>query len=135
MQTSDIVVAAHGAGEANLMFMRPKRSVIEVFPFGFTPKLFETVALLFNLNYQAVVARPERETVENCIQDPELLLHFKELADHLEGEVVEEKKMNHDLWTYQSRICLRKQALQFDVKRVTGLVVKEAERILGHLNL
>lgn len=134
MQTSDIVVAAHGAGEANLMFMRPKRSVIEVFPFGFTPKLFEMVALLFNLNYQAVVSEPDRETVENCIQDPDLLQHFKDLADQLEGEVLEDKRMNHDLWTYQSRICLRKQALEFDVKRVADLVMKEAERIFGHLN-
>lgn len=38
---TDIVIAAHGATLSNVLFMRPKTAVIEVFPTGYEPRMFQ----------------------------------------------------------------------------------------------
>jgi hypothetical protein len=41
--TKDIVIAAHGAALSNVMFMRPHTAVIEIFPKGYEPGMFQAL--------------------------------------------------------------------------------------------
>lgn len=62
------LVAAHGAGLANLLFLRPGSTVIEVFPFGYTPHIFEELAAALGVRHIGVMAAPDGQGVADCLR-------------------------------------------------------------------
>eukprot|EP00168_Porphyra_purpurea_P013037 TRINITY_DN3517_c0_g1_i1.p2 TRINITY_DN3517_c0_g1~~TRINITY_DN3517_c0_g1_i1.p2 ORF type:complete len:441 (-),score=172.96 TRINITY_DN3517_c0_g1_i1:82-1404(-) len=67
MQETNVVVASHGAGVANLLFLRPGSTVLEVFPFGYTPPSFAELAAQLGLAHIGVMAAPDVEGVAACL--------------------------------------------------------------------
>jgi len=61
------LVAAHGAGLANLLFLRPGSTVIEVFPFGYTPRIFAELAAQLGVVHVGVMAAPDEAGVDACL--------------------------------------------------------------------
>jgi capsular polysaccharide biosynthesis protein len=59
VRESEVIVAVHGAGLANLMFARPQTSVIEIIPAGrYNDTCFPKKSCIFGLRHQVVFAEP-----------------------------------------------------------------------------
>jgi hypothetical protein len=61
----DILIAAHGAGLTNLIFMSPGSQVVEIIPFGYNQD-FEDLARIADLSYQKIFAYPLVNMVFSC---------------------------------------------------------------------
>ncbi len=70
MQEADIVVAAHSESNANLAFLRPGTSFLELLPFGVKPDSFRSIARAYDVDYRYVHAQPDTELFSRC------MIHF-----------------------------------------------------------
>lgn len=68
MQESDIVVATHGNGNANFMFLRPKARVFEIIPFGIRSDLYKNISVTYGSSYSTVVGQPDEEVFLACVK-------------------------------------------------------------------
>lgn len=70
MQETNVVVASHGAGVANLLFLRPGSVLVEVMPFGVPASPFATLSRLYGIPRVALTAQPDEDVFRSCV------LHF-----------------------------------------------------------
>lgn len=68
MQESNIVVASHGDGNANFIFLRPRSYIFEVFPFGFASDLYRSLSTTYGALYSAVHAQPDEDVFLSCVR-------------------------------------------------------------------
>jgi Glycosyltransferase 61 len=68
MQETSVVVSSHGDSNANIIFLRPESSLIEVMPFGLGPVTYSNLAKAFGVKYQTVMAQPDDEVFRSCIE-------------------------------------------------------------------
>lgn len=68
MQESSIVVASHGNGNANLIFLRPKSRVFEILPFGFVSSVYQNLSRAYGSIYSTVCAQPDEDVFLACIR-------------------------------------------------------------------
>eukprot|EP00168_Porphyra_purpurea_P020136 TRINITY_DN8351_c0_g1_i1.p3 TRINITY_DN8351_c0_g1~~TRINITY_DN8351_c0_g1_i1.p3 ORF type:complete len:149 (+),score=40.27 TRINITY_DN8351_c0_g1_i1:53-448(+) len=67
MQETNVVVASHGAGVANLLFLRPGSVLVEVMPFGITASPFATLARLYGIVRLPLTAMPDDDVFRSCV--------------------------------------------------------------------
>jgi Glycosyltransferase 61 len=75
MQHTHSLISIHGAELANTLFMRRAATVVEIYPFRYTPALFAKMMRLFGLNHQVFIADPDVPAFTQC------LLHFNQPND------------------------------------------------------
>jgi len=69
MQRTDVLVAAHGAGITNALFLRAGSSLVEVSPFGYAASVFRWLAVsVTSVRYERVVAAPDSDVFVGCMR-------------------------------------------------------------------
>jgi len=69
MQRTDVLVAAHGAGITNALFLRTGSSLVEVSPFGYAADIFRWLAVsVTSVRYERVVAAPDVDVFVACMR-------------------------------------------------------------------
>lgn len=68
MQESRVVVASHGSSSANIIFLRPGSSFIEVMPFGVEVDTYSNLAKAFGIKYTSIMAQPDEEVFVSCVE-------------------------------------------------------------------
>jgi len=77
INSADVVIGAHGAGLANLLFMRTGAKMFEVFPFAYRPKIFSKQAQYWGVGWTGFMADPDEQPfVDKMLQAS----HAKELG-------------------------------------------------------
>ena len=51
VNSSDIIISMHGAGLSHVLFMNPRSTLIELFPFSFRKTIFNNLAYIMGINY------------------------------------------------------------------------------------
>lgn len=67
MHETNVLIATHGAGNANLVFMRPATTIIEVFPFAYKAGPFDGLANIFGLEYKTAMSAPQTKVFKECM--------------------------------------------------------------------
>eukprot|EP00180_Rhodochaete_pulchella_P000083 Plantae.Rhodophyta-Rhodochaete_pulchella.ctg1053.p4 GENE.Plantae.Rhodophyta-Rhodochaete_pulchella.ctg1053~~Plantae.Rhodophyta-Rhodochaete_pulchella.ctg1053.p4 ORF type:complete len:152 (-),score=23.14 Plantae.Rhodophyta-Rhodochaete_pulchella.ctg1053:287-742(-) len=69
MQSSDVVVSAHGAAVANAVFLRKKSLLLDVYPFGYYYGALQAAAKSwFELECSWLVSRPDRASFQESLK-------------------------------------------------------------------
>lgn len=74
MQESGVVVASHGDGNANFLFLRPQSRVFEILPFGFSSDVYKNISRTYGSIHSYVWGQPDKEVFLAC------MLHFNPAA-------------------------------------------------------
>lgn len=143
MQTSNVLVAAHGAGNSNYIFMRPLSSVIEIFPFSYRAGPFNNFASVFDLDYRYAMSVPQTDVFKECMNRHEKKPDVKSYAFQKWDEAVEMDKSDPFVHRLQfetefgkpgesegmvTRQCARMQELEFDVNHVASMAIDSARQ-------
>lgn len=67
MQTVHSLISIHGAELSNTLFMRRGGTVVEIYPFRYTPAVFTKVIKLCGLRHQIFIADPDIRSYKRCI--------------------------------------------------------------------
>lgn len=68
MKKADMLVAGTGPALSNMIFLRTNSTVIELMPFGYYPKTYETLARYFSdVTYDSYIAHPDQKTFVDCL--------------------------------------------------------------------
>jgi hypothetical protein len=143
MQRTDVLIAAHGAGNSNFIFMRPRASVVEVFPFAYKAGPFDGFAQVFGLDYSFIMSAPQSDVFKECLNRHESNVEIKRNVFSLWDQAVllEQRSPGEHRLKFETefgrpgksdgmttRGCVRMQELQFDGKRVAGMVLEAGLR-------
>eukprot|EP01147_Barroeca_monosierra_P007705 gene7705-9912_t len=136
---ADVVISPHGAANSNWIFMRRNTLVIEIFPFGFQPPQYESLARVLGLNYDYAIASPDTTTFKTCVENSTLPSTSTERVLHrwmhaIKGADERLKSSINDIITdvdphelARSRICARDQQLHVNVTIIFDIVCKFIE--------
>jgi len=148
MQEADIVVAPHGAGNTNVVFMRAGATLLEVMPFGYLGAgPFANLAKAYGVEYVPIVAEPDDENFRDCVSPKRA------------GSLSEDKRKNilkawdtarsvwknpkasrgqkdnainlHDEENDYARFCARHQMLDFEPKWMAASLKPAVDGICG----
>lgn len=146
-QESDIVVASHGDGNANFVFLRPKSRVFEILPFGFKSTVYQNLSRAYGSTYSSVCAQPDSEVFLACVKhfnnvDTEekegFLKAWQAAAEHFRTEsrerkenvgsdfTVPEDNADRDHVLRRLKQCASHQRISVNVKHLARMVVKAA---------
>lgn len=67
--SSEVLIGAHGAGLTNLIFMKPKSSVVEIFPPGFQRCSYKQLAHIASVSYTAIYGEHDGHTPPNVCRN------------------------------------------------------------------
>lgn len=138
MQETHILIATHGAGNANIIFMRPGAAFVEVFPFSYKAGPFDGFAKIFGLEYSTAMSAPQTNVFKTCMNEHEKNDVIKRMVFEQWDKAVEEHKINP--WVHRlefekefgepgksqgmtTRGCVRLQQLEFNVDAVSNTAV------------
>lgn len=138
MQGTNILIATHGAGNSNFIFMRPSAAVIEVFPFAYKAGPFDRFAEIFGLEYKATMSAPQTDVFKECMNRHETNQTIKRLVFAWWDKAVAEERI--EPWVHRlelekefgepgksegmtTRGCVRLQELEFNIDAVSRMVV------------
>lgn len=138
MQETNILIATHGAGNANFVFMRPSAAVIEIFPFSYKAGPFDSFARIFGLDYKFAMSAPQTEVFKECMHRHESNQRIKQLAFSRWDMAVQTEKSSP--WVHRlefekefgepgksegmtTRMCVRMQELEFNIDAVSRMAV------------
>lgn len=147
MQETHILIATHGAGNANIIFMRPGAAFVEVFPFSYKAGPFDGFAKIFGLEYSTAMSAPQTNVFKTCMNEHEKNDVIKRMVFEQWDKAVEEHKINP--WVHRlefekefgepgksqgmtTRGCVRLQQLEFNVDAVSSVAIS-AGRSQCHL--
>ncbi|KAI0564767.1 Glycosyltransferase 61 [Gracilaria domingensis] len=68
IQESSIVVASHGDGNSNFMFLKPDSRVFEIMPYGYKSDIFRNIAVVYGARYEQIRSQADNEVFEACVQ-------------------------------------------------------------------
>ncbi|KAI0567678.1 transferase transferring glycosyl groups [Gracilaria domingensis] len=138
MQKTNVLIASHGAGNTNLVFMRPGATVIEVFPFSYKAGPFDGFAKVFGMEYKTAMSAPETSVFKACMRKKEKnAAIMKEVFNKWDKGVEQDMKTP---WVHRldfekefgepgksegmtTRICARQQQLKFNIEAVAQMAV------------
>lgn len=138
MQTTNVLISSHGAGNTNFIFMKPGAAVIEVFPFSYRAGPFNLFAHIFGLDYRHAMSAPQTDVFKECMKRHETSPDIKAYVFSLWDEAVILDRQNPGLHRLKfetefgkpgksegmtTRSCARMQELLFDVKHVASMAV------------
>lgn len=149
MQTTDILLAAHGAALANIGFLRKESMIIEIFPFGWQPSIFSEMAHVFEEEYHSVPSIPQSGIFKECLEQARKIMMRRgvipkdstpvwlsralrawdaAVAEHIASgrEKISFVDKNSRLSNFYTRSCARHQTLEFDYLKVARLVAQKA---------
>lgn len=146
MQKTDILIAVHGAGNTNIIFLPENSIVIEIYPFAYKANIFEELAKKYLLKYDFLIAEPDTESFKQCLQKilrshPELENKVKKLtnqwdlavAKFLKGDHSHQFKMESpkvsDL-VPSSRVCARNQTLRITWRELCDTIRRQVAQML-----
>ena len=92
MKRTTIMIAVHGSGMSNIIFLPKDASVIEIFPFGFERPTYEFLARNIGINY-VKWKNPEKK---NTKFHPEVLKSFQ-LTENQIKEITEASSFRVDM--------------------------------------
>lgn len=138
MQETNILIATHGAGNANFIFMRPSAAVIEIFPFSYKAGPFDGFARIFGLDYKFAMSAPQTDVFKECMHRHESNQRIKQLAFSRWDMAVQTEKSSP--WVHRlefekefgepgksegmtTRMCVRLQELEFNIDAVSRMAV------------
>jgi Glycosyltransferase 61 len=143
MQTSNVLVAAHGAGNANYLFMRPRSAVIEIFPFSYRAGPFNMFASILGLDYRYAMSEPQTDVFKECMNRHEKKEEIKKYAFSMWDQAVlmNQKEPGVHRLQFESefgkagqsegmttRQCVRMQELEFDIRHVASMAIEMARQ-------
>lgn len=143
MQTSNVLIATHGAGNANFMFMRPNAGVIEIFPFSYRAGPFNEFARIFGLDYRYSMSEPQTDVFKECMNRHEKKDMIKSYAFDKWDEAVAMDKKEPGVHRLQfetefgipgqsegmtTRQCVRMQELEFNIPHVASMAMEMARQ-------
>lgn len=138
MQETHVLIATHGAGNANIIFMRPGAAVIEVFPFSYKAGPFDGFAKIFGLEYKTAMSAPQTSVFKACMDEHEKSdLIRRAVFGKWDAAVKEEEKSP---WIHRlefekefgepgksqgmtTRGCVRLQQLEFNIDAVSDIAI------------
>lgn len=147
MQESRVVVASHGSSSANIVFLRPGSSFIEVMPFGLEVDTYSNLAKAFGIKYTSIMAQPDEEVFASCVehfypQKPakviRLLKEWQKAANEFRAAAIDSRvnpatkyRISNDdkgdanaLSDSHFRGCASYQRLSFNVDHVAKIALK-----------
>ncbi|PXF40475.1 EGF domain-specific O-linked N-acetylglucosamine transferase [Gracilariopsis chorda] len=147
MQETNVLIASHGAGNTNLVFMRPGGAVIEIFPFSYKAGPFDGFAKIFGMEYKTAMSAPQTEVFKTCMHRNEKNKKILQEVFEKWDRAVEQEKVSP--WIHrlefekefgkpgksegmQTRICVRQQQLKFNIDAVAQMALESA---VGQINL
>lgn len=139
MQDTNVLIATHGAGNTNVIFMRPGATFVEVFPFSYKAGPFDGFAKIFGLEYFTAMSAPQTAVFKTCMTRHEKSDLIRDLVFEKWDEAVQEEQRRP--WVHRlefekefgepgksqgliTRGCVRLQQLQFDTVTVTETAIK-----------
>lgn len=139
MQKTDVLVAAHGAGITNILFMKSHSSLVELQPFEYYPDTFEEMARnIADIGYDVSIAEPDVDSFESCIGHyskvgdakyerlQKYLKKFKVAAQRYRAAGNTHALQLHRLDNqsdFHLRVCGRAQRLKVNVKEVVEQII------------
>lgn len=141
MQTSNVLIATHGAGNANFMFMRPRTGVIEIFPFSYRAGPFNEFARICGLDYRHAMSEPQTDVFKECMNRHEKKESIKKYAFGMWDKAVIMNKKEPGVHRLQfetefglpgqsegmtTRQCVRMQELEFNIPHVASMAIEMA---------
>ncbi|CAN8062908.1 unnamed protein product [Agarophyton chilense] len=138
MQRTNVLIASHGAGNTNIVFLKPGGTVIEVFPFSYKAGPFDGFAKIFGIEYKTAMSAPQTSVFKGCLRRKEKnSAIMKEVFDKWDKAVEEDK---FTPWIHRlefekefgepgksegmtTRICARKQQLKFNIHAVAQMAL------------
>lgn len=141
MQETNVLIATHGAGNANFIFLRPSAAVIEIFPFAYKAGPFDSFARIFGLEYTFAMSAPQTGVFKECMRRHEHNERISKLALSRWDKAVEEE--NKLPWIHKlefekefgepgksegmtTRMCVRLQELEFSIDAVSRNAIQSA---------
>lgn len=139
MQETHILIATHGAGNANIIFMRPGAAFVEVFPFSYKAGPFDGFARIFGLEYSTAMSAPQTDVFKSCLHQHEKNDFIRKLVLKQWDDAVKEEA--HSPWVHRlefekefgepgksqglaTRGCVRMQQLKFNIDAVTDIAIR-----------
>lgn len=130
MQTTDVVISAHGAGNTNYIFLRPASVALEIFPFGYRAGPFDGFARALRLDYGEFFAAPQTRVFRECARRTNV---SREIVSEWDAAVAAAARApaaaQHALrledgrYSTTARVCARMQELAFDVDAVAATAI------------
>lgn len=131
MQTTDVVISAHGAGNTNYIFLRPASVALEIFPFGYRAGPFDGFARALALDYGEFFAAPQTRVFRECARRTNV---SRETVSEWDAAVATAARAalpaRHALrledgrYSTTARVCARMQELAFDVDAVAAAAIE-----------
>ncbi|GJD07741.1 hypothetical protein Gasu2_20820 [Galdieria sulphuraria] len=141
MQKTDILIAVHGAGNTNIVFLPENSVLIEIYPFAYKANIFEELARKYLLRYDFLIAEPDTKSFKQCLQKitrshPEFEVKAKRLTSQWDAAVTKFREGDHshrlkmenpkvsDL-VPSSRVCARNQSLNIPWRDLCNVIQKQ----------
>lgn len=143
VESSNVLIATHGAGNANFIFMRPNATVIEIFPFSYRAGPFNMFAEIFGLDYRYAMAAPQTDVFKECMNRHEKKSDIRSYVFNLWDQAVAVHRQQPGVHMLHfetefgkpgqsegmtTRKCARMQELEFDVNQVASMVLDAARQ-------
>jgi len=133
IQGANILICVHGAELSNLVFLRERTRVIEIFPFGYYYGHFNSMYKYFNVrSVRRISAKPDTERFFGCVKHRAKRKDFsQELKENFLTEYHKEIAAKNDksvLSDYRARACARTQRIYVDPKVLTRITREEARQ-------
>jgi len=143
MQRANIIICAHGAEISNLVFVRERTRIIELFPFGYYYRYFDTIYELFNVrNVRRLVSRPDIDRFIECMNKraeknmPKIFFNqeIKEKSLKEYRRFVQAKNGTYKSKDYAARYCARTQRILIDPKYLARIAREETRQFCNYRN-
>jgi len=139
LRATDVMIGPYSEGMANALFMRPRTTVIEVFPFAYVTPLYENLCQMRNIKHLSVISEPQTKTFKLCLQRSQAAMSDREALQGLlekwdaaslaykEGRGLHELKLEvPGTSTVDDAInCALEQVLEFDVDELVKRAIEE----------
>lgn len=143
VQDAHVILGAHGAGLANLIFARMDASLIEVFPFGYKPIAYRRLALAMHMKYNQIMAKPDEKYVPQCVTQAAKsnnldivktsgIKTWRVAVDSWKAArklILKAEDFKGDKPTFLIKNCIRSQRMYLQPRETAKIVIDEAERI------
>ena len=137
---ADVLVTAHGAALANLIFLRPRSTVIEIVPWGYRVN-FQSHARIMGSRHVLITAKPQSDSVHECLMKhatyrnrtmiQERIKQWNASVEEYERRGLDDtvELQEHPFWTFtwgnttNLRICARIQSLDFEHEKAAKALI------------